>query len=54
MFTYPKSTSSFVLKVVCYVSGKASLHLKSSQGEADRRLREEVLDVMNFLCFAGG
>ena len=52
MFTYPRSNSSFLLKVVCYVSGKASLHLKSSQGQADTRLREEILDVMNFLCFA--
>lgn len=51
MFTYPKSNSSFLLKVICYVNGKASLHLKSSHGEQDRKLREEILDVMNFLCF---
>lgn len=54
MFTYPTSTIVFMLKIVCYVTGKASIHLKSSaSGAGDKKLREEILDVMNYLCFGG-
>lgn len=52
MFHYPTSSTVFMLKVVCYVNGRASLHLKSSAlTSGDKRLREEILDIMNFLCF---
>jgi hypothetical protein len=52
MFRYPTSNTVFMMKITCYVTGKASLHLKSSEANnSDRRLREEILDIMNFLCF---
>ena len=41
-----------MLKITCYVNGKASIHLKSSAtGSGDKKLREEILDVMNYLCY---
>jgi hypothetical protein len=42
-----------MMKITCYVNGKASIHLKSHQtnDSVDKRLRDEVLDIMNFLCF---
>lgn len=53
MFNYPKSATTFMLKVTCYVSGKASVHLKSSQSNqsVDKRLREQILDIMCYLIF---
>ncbi len=39
MFNYPKSATVFMVKVTCYVSGKASLHLKSGDNnKQDKRL----------------
>jgi hypothetical protein len=52
MFHYPTTKTVFMMKIVCYVSGKASIHLKSSStGHTDKKLREEILDVMSYLCF---
>lgn len=31
MFRYPTSQTIFMLKITCYVNGKASIHLKSSE-----------------------
>lgn len=41
MFNYPKSLTVFMVKVTCYVSGKASLHLKSgdNNNNSDKKLR---------------
>jgi hypothetical protein len=39
MFSFPKVATLFMVKVTCYVSGKASLHLKSSHSSTDKRLR---------------
>lgn len=38
----------FMLKVSCYVNGKASVHLRSDRN-GDQALKEELLNVMNFL-----
>jgi hypothetical protein len=53
MFSYPKSTTSFMMKITCYVNGKASIHLKSNQANdtVDKRLRDEILDIINYLSF---
>lgn len=37
-----------MLKVSCYVNGKASVHLRSDRN-GDQALKEELLNVMNFL-----
>lgn len=31
MFSYPKSNTVFMMKVICYISGKASIHIKNNQ-----------------------
>ena len=50
MFHFPKSNGIIMLKIMCYVTGKASLHLKCSP-EVQVGLREKILDVMSVLCF---
>lgn len=49
MFSFPRLPGLLMLKVTCYVSGKASLHLKSQN--QDKRLREQTLDILSYLIF---
>ena len=39
MFSFPRLQGLFMVKVTCYVSGKASLHIKSQGGTSDKRFR---------------
>jgi len=41
MFKYPTTTTVFMMKIICYISGKASIHLKSSSATTgDKKLCE--------------
>lgn len=53
MFKSIVSTNTFLIKIVCYVDGKASVHLRSSATiqYTDRKFKEDLLDAINFLCF---
>jgi hypothetical protein len=51
MFKYPKSPTTFMLKIMCYVNGKASIHLRADRN-GDQKLKEELLNIFNFLLFA--
>lgn len=51
MFKYPKSDNVFYMKITCYVSGKAALQLRS-QRQGDKKLKEEILNVFNFILFS--
>jgi hypothetical protein len=51
MFSFPRLPALFMLKVTCYVSGKASLHLKSQGQATDKRFREQTLDILSYLIF---
>ncbi len=48
MFKYPKSKTMFLMKISCYINGKASIHLRSDKN-GDQKLKEELLNVINFL-----
>jgi hypothetical protein len=51
MFTFPRQNALMMLKVTCYVSGKASLHLKSQGHTSEKRFREQTLDILSYLIF---
>jgi hypothetical protein len=51
MFSFPRLQGLFMVKVTCYVSGKASIHIKSQGGTPDKRLREQTLDILSYLIF---
>jgi hypothetical protein len=42
MFRYPKTATIFMMKIICYVNGRASVHLKSDQTAVsmDKKLKE--------------
>lgn len=48
MFRYPKSKAMFMLKIVCYLNGKASLHLRADKN-GEQKLKEELLNVVSYL-----
>jgi len=48
MFRYPKSEMMFMMKISCYINGKASVHLRSDKN-GDQPLKEELLNIINFL-----
>jgi hypothetical protein len=48
MFRYPKSEAMFMLKIACYINGRASVHLRADKN-GDQQLKEELLNVINLL-----
>jgi hypothetical protein len=53
MFRYPKCENAFYLKITCFVSGRAALKLRVLKN-GNRKFREAIMDVFNFVLFGAG
>jgi hypothetical protein len=53
MFRYPKCRNVFLLKVVCFVTGRVALELRGVES-GDSKLKKEILNAFNFILFGSG